>query len=156
MIVVASMGMSHRNAMFAATSMHKMPNQHLSHNNTSQFYTSTSPGTVNILLGGAMLGTMILFFVWMCYFCRCKVPKSEETSSTTSTPPYWIDIDSDTNDRGYNCEDEIYNAIRRYSGELSIRRPSPPPTYESVFNLPPTYEDALKSMSEKKDPKSPS
>ncbi|XKL59545.1 hypothetical protein PGB90_000561 [Kerria lacca] len=87
----------------------------------------------------------------MCYFCRCKVPKSEETSSTTSTPPYWIDVDSDTNDRGIACDEEIYHSFRRYSGEFSLRRPSPPPTYESVFNLPPTYEDALKSLNMEKD-----
>lgn len=81
----------------------------------------------------AMLGTMILFFMWMCYFCRCKVPKSEETSSTTSTPPYWIDIDSDTNDRGNICDDEVITIIACCRSLVNVLTISLPSTHQIFF-----------------------
>lgn len=58
-----------------------------------------------------MMGSMLIFFLWMCYFCRCKDPKPEDDSSTVSSAnqpyPYWIDIpdDNDTEERITICDD---------------------------------------------------
>lgn len=52
MIVGRFVSMLHRSEMLSTTSTHKVQNQQFPRNNTSQFYTSSSPGSVNILLGG--------------------------------------------------------------------------------------------------------
>ncbi|XP_050521948.1 uncharacterized protein LOC126894752 isoform X3 [Daktulosphaira vitifoliae] len=61
-----------------------------------QTHHNTSPGGVNILLGGVMMSSMILFILWMCYCCRWKDNKFETSSYVDQPQPYWIDVNPTT------------------------------------------------------------
>lgn len=41
------------------------------------------------------MSSMVLFLLWMCYFCRWKDSKFDTTEVTERPPqPFWIDVNS--------------------------------------------------------------
>ncbi|XP_050521946.1 uncharacterized protein LOC126894752 isoform X2 [Daktulosphaira vitifoliae] len=115
-----------------------------------QTHHNTSPGGVNILLGGVMMSSMILFILWMCYCCRWKDNKFETSSYVDQPQPYWIDVNPTT------YYETLQWSLQQECCEIPETSFQPecfqenPPRYEAVITPPPRYDDVIKENLKKK------
>ncbi|CAI6346212.1 unnamed protein product [Macrosiphum euphorbiae] len=136
-------------AISLATQQHKNKNEQ-EHQQDYQNLKDTAPGGVNILLGGVMMSSMILFILWMCYCCRWKDNKFDTTTCDEQPQPFWIDVNSNTYYEAlqWSLQQECCEIPEAYCSPETMQET--PPRYETVITPPPGYEDVMRENYKKK------